>query len=463
MASPTTQTSTHWSSQAACEHHYTYSRLTEPQEIRIISLESSPDAWPLRCRIQHVDLNSAGYDALSYVWNEPNSVGPHMPILCDEGMFIVTPNLHDALRTIWAAFPTQALWADQICINQASELDKNHQVATMSSIYKRASRVHVWLGQKSKSGLSIDSEDLQSSQEDNDDVSRLARFISRLEEAKDITGRTWFRRMWTLQEVVMATQALLWCGDECTDWDEYIAHHEGILQNLRHVLATSFTFLGLNFLRKAKTNSRESTWEKLTLSELVLTSQNRQATDPRDKVFALLGLMNEQNILTADYTMSTEEVYITAAKYCIEQEKDLRILRVRCKGLTGNRKLPSWVPDLASDHATFTGLQEKESTGDTTGELPFGWDQCRTKYGSVYFRDHNSRTTTWIAPRRQQKTRLCSELQAGVHLHPDYRCIAIEGAMLGTVHGFVSNLEIIRRSEEFLEASSQRHTTLRRI
>ncbi|KAH3679536.1 hypothetical protein WICPIJ_008585 [Wickerhamomyces pijperi] len=48
------------------------------------------------------------------------------------------------------------------------------------------------------------------------------------------------------------------------------------------------------------------------------------------------------------------------------------------------------------------------ATGATTaglGELPPGWEQRFTPEGRPYFVDHNTRTTTWVDPRRQQYIR----------------------------------------------------------
>lgn len=49
------------------------------------------------------------------------------------------------------------------------------------------------------------------------------------------------------------------------------------------------------------------------------------------------------------------------------------------------------------------------ATGTTTagtGELPAGWEQRHTPEGRAYFVDHNTRTTTWVDPRRQQYIRM---------------------------------------------------------
>ncbi|KAF2759773.1 putative E3 ubiquitin-protein ligase hula [Pseudovirgaria hyperparasitica] len=56
------------------------------------------------------------------------------------------------------------------------------------------------------------------------------------------------------------------------------------------------------------------------------------------------------------------------------------------------------------------------ATGATTagsGELPSGWEQRHTPEGRAYFVDHNTRTTTWVDPRRQQYIRMYGNNAAG--------------------------------------------------
>jgi E3 ubiquitin-protein ligase NEDD4 len=55
-----------------------------------------------------------------------------------------------------------------------------------------------------------------------------------------------------------------------------------------------------------------------------------------------------------------------------------------------------------------TSAVSMAATGTTTaglGELPPGWEQRLTPEGRAYFVDHNTRTTTWVDPRRQQYIR----------------------------------------------------------
>lgn len=49
-----------------------------------------------------------------------------------------------------------------------------------------------------------------------------------------------------------------------------------------------------------------------------------------------------------------------------------------------------------------------------SGPLPAGWEQRFTPEGRPYFVDHNTRTTTWVDPRRQQLLRVMAPNQPGV-------------------------------------------------
>jgi E3 ubiquitin-protein ligase NEDD4 len=76
-------------------------------------------------------------------------------------------------------------------------------------------------------------------------------------------------------------------------------------------------------------------------------------------------------------------------------------------------------PTLSERHTPSPGQQSQSqsqsnavsmmATGATTagsGELPSGWEQRHTPEGRAYFVDHNTRTTTWVDPRREQYIRM---------------------------------------------------------
>lgn len=64
-------------------------------------------------------------------------------------------------------------------------------------------------------------------------------------------------------------------------------------------------------------------------------------------------------------------------------------------------------PNDIQNHAIY----QSNATVAGSGELPSGWEQRTTNEGRVYFVDHNTRTTTWVDPRRQQYIRMIGDNQ----------------------------------------------------
>ncbi|KAH7131259.1 hypothetical protein EDB81DRAFT_660001 [Dactylonectria macrodidyma] len=83
-----------------------------------------------------------------------------------------------------------------------------------------------------------------------------------------------------------------------------------------------------------------------TLDWLLRVTGRFEATDPRDKLYALLGLAGDGNMLKPDYSKSYDQVLMTFVSSQIERYNSLRVV-------LGNRYRempsgPSWVPDLLS-------------------------------------------------------------------------------------------------------------------
>jgi hypothetical protein len=91
--------------------------------------------------------------------------------------------------------------------------------------------------------------------------------------------------------------------------------------------------------------SQDKNWGLLDLLRL---TRKYLSTDPRDKVFALMGTVtNPDSIgIKVDYRLSAEEVYLSVAVHNLEKLKNLELLgNGGISSTPQNRKLPSWVPD----------------------------------------------------------------------------------------------------------------------
>ena len=157
---------------------------------------------------------------------------------------------------------TRLIWLDGICIDQANDLEKNHQVAFMSSIYDHGSRTLVWLGDSGDRN-DYDHESCRvtgSNCVENalDLIKSLNRYIEeeygRLEEFSDeadawdkidriysmpktkswlasiehwecaghFFSRPYFSRCWVLGEVGVSTRVTAFCGTSSLEWSEIV-------------------------------------------------------------------------------------------------------------------------------------------------------------------------------------------------------------------------------------------------
>ena len=92
------------------------------EEIRVLHLNPGRGDDALRGHLQTIRAtttaaHSAEWKALSYCWGE--TVTTKSSIELDRKEFLITPNLHLALRHLRSADDATVLWVDQICIDQA--------------------------------------------------------------------------------------------------------------------------------------------------------------------------------------------------------------------------------------------------------------------------------------------------------------------------------------------------------
>jgi hypothetical protein len=170
-----------------------------PHSIRLLRLLPSRDkSAPIRCQLFDCSLEELSgetdpydpYDALSYVWGDPNET---LPIFIDEYYLPVTINLHKALMRLRYYSIERLTWVDAVCINQGNRPEKEQQIQLMARIYGQANRVVVWLGE-----VADDSD--QAIEEIRRAGGRISPNSSNKEVAEKavlaLLQRPWFRRIW---------------------------------------------------------------------------------------------------------------------------------------------------------------------------------------------------------------------------------------------------------------------------
>ena len=105
----------------------------------------------------------------------------------------------------------------------------------------------------------------------------------------------------------------------------------------------------VHFLAQGHKNQNKA-W---TLLGLLRLTRQYMATDVRDKVFALIGVVTDLDSigLKVDYKLSTEDVYLSVAIHNLEKLRDLELLsNAGVSAAPTNDKLPSWVPNWSHNH-----------------------------------------------------------------------------------------------------------------
>jgi len=80
---------------------------------------------------------------------------------------------------------------------------------------------------------------------------------------------------------------------------------------------------------------------------------------------------------------------------------------------TPSPSAPTSTTGTVANTASAVSMMATGVTTNGTGELPAGWEQRHTPEGRAYFVDHNTRTTTWVDPRRQQYIRMYGQNNNG--------------------------------------------------
>lgn len=357
----------------------------------LLVLPSRRKSSRLRCRLEKVDLDDPDrwsfgfYEALSYTWGDMTD---KENITVDGHPFDVTHNLAVALRRLRAETTRTILWVDAICINQRDTLERNSQVMKMKAIYERAETVLVWLGPEaddSNTAMSLIDRISQEGEEDwvaNSITTADPDELRQWEALARLFARSWWRRVWVVQEVAVAQDVRVLCGERLEEWDYLVAactmltefgeEFESIAAALGpyapgHGQAITMSTIQEEIEQKGSTD----------LYNMLLQNRSREATDPRDRVFAALGMVgDEANQISADYDKTLGEVYREAVLCIIERSKALEVLSA-CQDPERKSGLPSWVPDLESDWKARI-LRDKErweqlyrSAGDSIAAVQF--------------------------------------------------------------------------------------------
>lgn len=386
----------------------------------------------IRIRLVEADIDSGiHYDALSYAWNvAAGQTKPNRKIIVetneDSFKLYVFPALENALIHLTSLNITEYLFIDQISINQEDRDEKSHQVMLMQDIYAKSARTLVWLGPPTRasdryfdivqeisqegvlSGLmgprlgqfmhvfdAVMDPTLSVNEEEREDRDAVLYLVHRygdrfpLDGFADVLDRSWFNRLWVIQEACLAPSVIFVCGDKslCFDcfrggalfYNIYNTHWVNQITGTisQHVLRERDALFGKTIGLQRIFQERKAihdTRVRQGLHDLVLKYNVNDdlkkigATLEQDRIFGLLGLAADDDNLRSrvrvDYEAKVTQMYAEIAELLLKESIDVLLFNQQPKKTPG---LPSWVPDWAMNLAIPVGYMALKQPTFTAG------------------------------------------------------------------------------------------------
>ncbi|CAK4034187.1 Hypothetical predicted protein [Lecanosticta acicola] len=359
----------------------------DDHEFRLCNIASGSWDSPLELelRTSSLDLEIA-YSCLSYVWGPPR---PRLAVSLNGRPWYVRVSLFGALRQLRQR-GQGLIWIDAVCIDQGNDAEKTEQVAMMGRIFAKATDVLIWLGDPEASDDFVDGDTKAgASMNDCETLTEAVSIIQKLADgshfhdlpyfetctASSCPGRLsrsergwpcalkclracldveWFTRTWTVQEIVLARSATVLRGPISVPWqliEQAWANWQGHLDtccgeciftlNMHDFQVIQRIAVEVNVL----TLTRSQMSRGQALHRVLIKFRSKQATDPRDKIYGVLGLQSKDCVaeLSPDYTRSLSDVQVSCAVEVMRSQGwPLPLFLELEQVLQG---LPSWVPD----------------------------------------------------------------------------------------------------------------------
>ncbi|OCK79282.1 HET-domain-containing protein [Lepidopterella palustris CBS 459.81] len=341
------------------------------QEIRLLQLNPGSGLDPVSCELRVAKLqDDPVYVALSYVWGDETL---KRRITMNGTGLEITENLEIALRYCRHKNQKRVLWVDALCINQTDRLEKGHQVGIMGQIYAKADLTYLWLGESADdSDFAMDL--LSRLQPDYFKHSTGEEDVRAWRAIPLLLTRPWWSRLWVVQEAFLSRRAVVKCGEKEAGIERFVLvkeFYDGSKRRWRgpsgdgkraptnvlssqHVAIFPFAMCLLfwSILKRGITEGGTDLWVWICLTYPFC------CTEPKDKIYALLGLsrIEDQDRIATDYTISENELLKKVTAHALRQH-GLVVLQIRPQSpASENPDLPSWVTDWISPLRTTSTL-----------------------------------------------------------------------------------------------------------
>lgn len=314
-----------------------YSAALKAGELRLVALQPGEQNDALECKIEYSTFKASQeerkYNALSYMWGSPDEL---RELSIDGRTFPVRENLWWALYHLRVKDKVVVLWIDALCINQEDIAERNYQVGQMDLVYKAAEEVVIWVGRESPN----DSKAVEYIQEifDKKEIPTRAREFYHPEAVSSSTDwnsewverhshmwkdiavfcfREYWTREWIIQEVMLASEAYLVCGDKRIDWRTV----RDVLYPVASIDKHEYVGLIQSSPLRGVIGGKGSELKLLPLVDLIVNHRLAKCFERRDKVFGVLSIAASccRAAVTVDYSKPEHVLFVEVILHYLQK------------------------------------------------------------------------------------------------------------------------------------------------
>ncbi|KAL9597505.1 MAG: hypothetical protein Q9219_005087 [cf. Caloplaca sp. 3 TL-2023] len=302
-----------------------------------------------------IDDADVQFTALSYTWGDPSN--PGFIFLNDCCSLPITRNLEAALRHLRLQTESVRLWVDAICINQADLDEKTLQVSMMRDIYVSALETWVWLGPASAD--SDEAMEMVQRFQHRDFFTDEIKLVKReaWEGIGNLMRRSWWTRIWVIQECLSSRQVHVWCGRKKVEIACFVKLDQIRRDcDLRYLPTQPFA----NILSQWSSIRQIVTCGGAPLFDWIIDTHRFESTLRRDRIYALLGLSSKESreAIIPDYSNKTSDTLLSTqvTAHFLAQSKKLWPLQIGFYRKAEDLDLPSWVSDWSTSQVGYVAL-----------------------------------------------------------------------------------------------------------
>ncbi|KAI1370530.1 heterokaryon incompatibility protein-domain-containing protein [Hypoxylon crocopeplum] len=293
--------------------------------------------------------------------------------------FPISRNLRKALDDLRYPDKTRVVWADAICINQLDITEREHQAKLMRQIYACAEVACAWIDHNVGPGGGP-----------FEDLPRLGHGVE-IDDffdpaywypVADIFRNPYWRRLWIQQELILARRHQVYCRRNVFDGQELLQFQKNVndtifkafkvqsprLQLSRYIdgrgkgepVVPQILYGGILRARReiakaqksSKRSDRSSGQIEVdpaavtgSLLDLFYQSEGLRMTDPKDRVYGVLGIATDtsEDDIAVDYNAPVVQVYSQVFRLFIKRYRSLAFLCFGSPISNSELSLPTWM------------------------------------------------------------------------------------------------------------------------